>query len=83
MTFATPAVEQVRNDHEYLKDYMAERPLYIAGGSSVSEIDKKLVLTSPRAARTVTPPNEGGLRPLTPRLNRVGTMKDAKPGVPS
>ena len=38
LAFATPAVEQVRNDHEYLKDYMAERPLYEASGALVEAL---------------------------------------------
>ena len=49
----------------------------------VSEIDKKLVLTSPRAARTVTPPNEGGLRPLKPTPQPRRNDEDADAGVPS
>ena len=34
-TQAAPAVEQNRNDHNYLADYMAERPLYEQAGALV------------------------------------------------
>ena len=38
LAFAKPVVEQVRNAHDYLKDYMAERPLYEASGALVEAL---------------------------------------------
>ena len=35
LAFAAPAVEQIRNAHSYLADYMAERPLYEQAGALV------------------------------------------------
>lgn len=38
LAFAKPVVEQVRNANDYLKDYMAERPLYEASGALVEAL---------------------------------------------
>ena len=38
LAFAAPAVEQIRNVHDYLADYMAERPLYEQAGALIRAV---------------------------------------------
>ena len=38
LAFAAPSVEQIRNDHDYLADYMAERPLYEEAGALIRAV---------------------------------------------